>query len=291
MDTNPENSIKANSIYREMPDHVFTKLSKLIYDESGIKLGVNKKIMLTSRLNKRLKALGITKYNDYYEYIFNSNSNRDELHRMIDAVSTNKTEFFREDAHFDFLIKEALPAVTKFPGFVNNGVINIWSAGCSSGEEPYTIALMCAEYFGGCSGKFRVLATDISNKVLDIANSAIYQDNVIKSVPFAMKRKYFMLGKGNKSGYHKIVPELREKVIIQRLNLVNDNFRNIPMMDLIFCRNVVIYFDRETQNRLHRKLLDHIKTGGYLFIGHSETLNISWKDIQRIAPTIYRKLE
>ena len=276
-------------IYHEMPDSVFEKLSRIIYDEAGIKLGAHKKLMLASRLNKRLKALGIRKYSDYYNFVCNSRDNNDELQRMIDVVSTNKTDFFREDAHFNFLVKEVFPALNKLRGYGDNNEINIWSAGCSSGEEPYTIALLCAEYCGGCKGRFRVFASDISNKVLEMAKQAVYPDSAIDSVPVHLKKKYFMIGKGSREGYHKVVPELREKVIIKRHNLINDDFKRLPKMDIIFCRNVVIYFDRETQIKLHKKLLDQIYTGGYFFIGHSETLLNTIENVERIAPTIYRK--
>ena len=289
MNTGIDTSLRDSDIFHEMPDSVFVKLSRIIYDEAGIKLGEHKKLMLASRLNKRLKALGIRKYSDYYDFISNSGDNRDELQRMIDVVSTNKTDFFREDAHFDFLVKETFPALKKLRRHGEDGEINIWSAGCSSGEEPYTIALLCAEYCGGCKGRFRVFATDISNRVLEMARQAVYPDSALECVPAALKKKYFMMGKGNKTGYHKIVPELRERVIIKRQNLINDDFKSMPKMDIIFCRNVVIYFDRETQVKLHKKLLDQIYPGGYFFIGHSETLLNANENVERIAPTIYRK--
>ncbi|MFH0976634.1 MAG: CheR family methyltransferase [Spirochaetota bacterium] len=283
--------MNVNNAHPDMPDHIFEKFSRLIYDESGINLNKGKKVMLTSRLNKRLKELEIDSYSGYYDYLCNSKSRHDELFKLIDVVSTNKTDFFREDAHFNFLLTVALPVITRAKIGSNREFINIWSAGCSSGEEAYTIAVVCAEHFKSCSAGFSILATDISNRVLEKAKNAIYQNNLTDNVPSALRRKYFMMGKGNKAGYHKVVPELREKVVIKRHNLINDDFRNIPRMDIIFCRNVIIYFDRETQIKLHKKLLDNLNTGGYLFIGHSETLLNAGENVNRIEPTIYCKLK
>ncbi len=276
---------------REMPDYVYGRLSDLIYSECGIKLGENRKTMLASRLNKRLHALKMESYSEYFEYIRSAEGGRDEFVRMIDAVSTNKTEFFRESAQFDFLLQKALPALTGSAESTADACITLWSAGCSSGEEPYTLAFICAEFFSRREGSFNIVATDISTRVLDAARSAIYPDSAVGSIPNNLKRKYLMKGKGAKAGYHRVVPELVRRIRFSRHNLIRDDFNILPMMNIIFCRNVVIYFDRETQIALYRRFFDRLLPGGFLFIGHSETLYRLEENLLRIAPTIYRKRE
>ncbi|HOS38982.1 MAG TPA: protein-glutamate O-methyltransferase [Spirochaetota bacterium] len=273
----------------EMPDHLFEKFSSMIYRECGIHLPRHKKIMLAARLNKRVRALGLDSYDAYHEYVSSEGRTGAEFVRMIDAVSTNKTEFFRERAQFDFLTGEALPALVASPAYSPGAGISLWSAGCSSGEEAYTLAMLCAEFFSTARGAFSILATDISTRVLDRAQQAIYPDRELEGMDPALMRKYFMKGKGDHAGSHRVVPELRARVQVRRHNLVNGDYAALPMMHVIFCRNVVIYFDRETQNEIFRRLADRLAPGGYLFIGHSETIMNLRADLDRVGPTTYRK--
>jgi chemotaxis protein methyltransferase CheR len=274
-----------------MPDRDFRRLRDLIYEDCGINLVPAKKTMLTSRLRKRLRALGMDSFGQYYEYVSNGEGRTDERIHMLDAVSTNKTDFFREPRHFDFLMKEALPTMVRFGRWRPGRRLNVWSAGCSSGEEPYTIAMVLAEFASGKRvGDFSVLATDISTRMLEIARKGIYPERAVEPVPPALKRNYLMRGKTSKKGLCRIVPELRNRLQFQRINLNNGrDFGIRALMDMIFCRNVTIYFDRETQKKLFNKFYAQLVPGGYLFIGHSETLHGINDRFKSVAVATYRK--
>lgn len=272
----------------EMPDSLFLRFSKLLRDESGIALAPHKKTMLAARLGKRLRSLGIGSFAEYFEYLCDVRASRDELLHFIDSVSTNKTEFYRENQHFDFLGARALPelAVTA----ARSGGVNLWSAGCSSGEEAYSAAIEADDYLAGRGVPYRVLGTDICTRVLEKAFLAIYPDRDLAAVPQRHMRRYFMKGiVDERKGYHRIVPEIRRNVAFMRHNLVRDDYSSLPAMDVIFCRNVAIYFERETQVGIYRRLCDKLQPGGYLFIGHSETLAGVEAGLERVGPTTYRK--
>lgn len=273
-----------------MSDREFKRFSEFVYAECGIKLPLGKKLMLTSRLNKRLRALNVTSFDQYYDYVLSPKGRPEELTQMIDVVTTNKTEFFREAAHFDLLADQVLPALVRSDRAGNRSKLHVWSAGCSSGEEPYTLAMVLSEFFkGNMKDKFSILATDISTQVLANAKQAIYRENVIEPVPHMLKRKYLMRGKGSKAGSYRIVPELCNCVTFRRLNFMDRDFGIKTPVDIIFCRNVIIYFDRQTQIELFNKFYTQLVPGGYLFIGHSETLHGISNQFQTVAPTVYRK--
>lgn len=258
-----------------MSDSDFRRFREMVYRECGINIVLAKKTMLAGRLRKRLRELGIDSFGKYYEYVSGEGGRAGEIVRMLDVVSTNKTDFFREPGHFDTLANKVLPALVRSGKWHPGRRLNIWSAGCSSGQEPYTIAMVTAEFVSrNRTGDFSVLATDISTRVLEAARKGIYPSSAMEPVPPALKRKYTMYGKGNLDGFSRIVPELRKHVQFQRLNLNGGrNFGIRTRMDIIFCRNVIIYFDRETQRTLFQKFYDQLEPGGALFIGHSETLN------------------
>ncbi|HEY3348073.1 MAG TPA: protein-glutamate O-methyltransferase [Nitrospirota bacterium] len=264
----------------------FARIAAFIYKVCGIKLPPAKKGMLTARLAKRMKALQMNNFADYIHYVESPQGQKEELTLMINAVSTNKTDFFREPGHFDFLCSEALPTLERMSGHSQR--LAVWSAGCSSGEEPYTLAMVLSE----CSNtrNFHILATDISTRTLDIAAKAVYPENLIEPIPMNLRRKYLLRGKGKNEGVYKITPELRNLITFRRLNLMDSDF-GIRNIDIIFCRNVIIYFDRETQIELFRKYYNAMSPGGYLFIGHSETLDGISEKFIRVAPTIYRRPE
>jgi chemotaxis protein methyltransferase CheR len=274
-----------------MNEDDFLNFSSLIYSESGIHISAAKKSMLSSRLFKRLKALDIASYSLYYDYLVHSPGKTFELESLINVVSTNKTEFFRENAHFDFLHNKALPELAQNTRFKAETKFYAWSAGCSTGEEPYTIAKVISEYLQGESaGDFSLFATDISTDVLEKAMSGVYGCREVESIPDNYKKKYLMKGKGPMEGFYKIVPELRSKVIFKKLNL-QDSFYNLgSKMDFIFCRNVVIYFDKTNQRKVYTNLCNNLVPGGFLFIGHSETLIGADSNMKRIAPTVYQKI-
>jgi chemotaxis protein methyltransferase CheR len=258
-----------------MSDRDFMRFREMIYGQCGINLSPVKKIMLTSRLRKRMRILGMTSFAAYYEYVADDGGQGGEMIRMLDAVSTNKTDFFRESAHFDYLKNQALPELVRLGRWRPGSKLNVWSAGCSSGQEPYTIAMVLAKFAAeNRVGTFSILATDISTRVLEAAINGIYTEDVTAPVPQDLRRKYLMRGKGSQKGLCRIVPELREHVQFRRLNLNEGrDFGIRTRMDIIFCRNVIIYFDRDTQRVLFNKYYNQLHPGGYLFIGHSESLH------------------
>ncbi len=273
-----------------MSDREFRRFSEFIYPRCGIKLPPSKKLMLTSRLNKRLRALGMTSFEQYYNYIISPEGHSEELVHMIDVITTNKTEFFRESAHFDTLTHEVLPTLLRSGRVGSRRKLYVWSAGCSSGEEPYTLAMVLSEFFSGnVKNNFSILATDISTKMLATARQGIYDKEVIEPVPHMLKRKYLMRGKNSKAGFFRIVPELRDCINFRKLNLMDRDFDIKTPIDIIFCRNVVIYFDQQTQIKLFGKFYNLLSQDGYLFIGHSESLHGINGQFHLVTPTVYRK--
>jgi len=248
--------------------------------------------MLEARFQKRLRALGMKTFDDYCAYLFSPEGTERELHHMIDAVTTNKTDFFREPSHFDFLVSTVLPEMIALRESSAARKITIWSAGCSTGEEPYTLAMVInefAERYTGCGFAWSIIATDISTRVLEKARQAVFESTQVTPIPDQLKRKYLLKSKDRNRGLVRIVPELRKTVWFRRLNFMDEDFGMREMIDVIFCRNVIIYFDRPTQTRLLNKFYRQLVPGGYLFLGHSETLHGMDVPLVQVIPTIYRK--
>jgi chemotaxis protein methyltransferase CheR len=215
-----------------------------------------------------------------------------ELHHLIDVMTTNKTDFFREPAHFEFLARTALPEIIAQPEKGALKRVAIWSAGCSTGEEPYTLAMVISEFaekYPGLGLDCSILATDISTRVLEKARQAIYETEKVLPVPEPLKKKYLLRSRDRDKGLVRIVPELRKMVRFQRLNFIDEDFGLRERMDIIFCRNVIIYFDKPTQSKLLNKFYRQLVPGGHLFMGHSETLNGLGVPLLQVAPTVYRK--
>ena len=266
----------------------FGRLSRFIYDICGIKMPDVKKTMLEARLQKRLRSLGMHSFTDYCDYLFAPEGQEQELVQMLDMVTTNKTDFFREPDHFDRLTQNVLPDWLKRH---EGATLSIWSAGCSSGEEPYTLAMVLSEFALRNPGfDFRILATDLSTRVLEKAKTAIYPEALVQPVPIELKRKYLLRSKDRASEMVRIVPELREKVRFRRLNFMDEDFGMRDQMDIIFCRNVIIYFDRPTQEKLLQRFHRQMKPGAFIFMGHSETLSGLNVPLVSVYPTVYRKL-
>jgi chemotaxis protein methyltransferase CheR len=264
-------------------------LSTFIHEECGIRMPPSKRVMLESRLQKRLRALGMKSFREYREYLFSDEGKRNELTLCIDAVTTNKTDFFRESSHFEYLVTRALPVLINSDGEGLRKRFTIWSAGCSTGEEPYTLAMVLSEFAETMPGfDFSILATDISTRVLDKARLGVYAQESVSPVPEELKSKYLLRSKDHSKGLVRIVPRLRQKIVFQRLNFMENHFNIRDKVDVIFCRNVIIYFDRPTQEKLMNKFCRHLVPGGYLFLGHSETLNNMDVPLVPVAPTIYR---
>lgn len=274
----------------DMSDRLYEQFSQLIHSECGIKLPPIKKIMLQSRLQKRMKVIGISSFKEYYNYLTSVQGREKELAHALDVVSTNKTDFFREPSHFDYLRVMALPDIIHTLGSKLRRRIHLWSAGCSSGEEPYTLAMVLSDFLEKYPEfDYDIFSTDISQRVLSKAQQAIYSDNDAAPVPHRLKAKYLMKGKGQQVGNWRVIPELRNRIQFNRLNLMDRQFKLPNMMDIIFCRNVIIYFDRPTQVCLFQKFYNCLSPGGYLFIGHSETLYGINDQFQYIQATIYKK--
>ena len=277
---------------REMSDRDFQRFRAFVFESCGIRLTPIKKTMLTGRLMKRLRALGMSDFSAYYDYVTSKEGRSRELHHMIDVVTTNKTDFFREPGHFDVLTRHCLPALLEGSSRSTAWKLRLWSSACSSGEEPYTLAMVLENALSRPTGRwsYEILATDISTRMLERARRAIYAEEKVEDIPDAFKRKYLMRGKGARKGEVRIVPELRNRVRFQRLNLLGDGgFGLRAAMDVVFCRNVIIYFDPDTQRRLFRRMYDQMAPGGFLFIGHSETLHGIHSGFVPVATSVYRK--
>jgi len=264
----------------------FEKIRLLIYDKCGINLHDGKKELVSARLGKRLREGNFRSFAHYYDYVVTEDG-ADELVRMIDSISTNLTYFFREDSHFQKLtaILPNLLAATATKGAPR---LRIWSAACSTGEEPYSVAIKVRETMNGTPIDVKVLATDISTSVLKTAASGIYNAEKVKNVPTALVKKYFQGGTGKWEGHYRVKHDIRELVEFKRFNLMQPPPQGV-CFDIIFCRNVMIYFDKQTQGALVNRLYDSLATGGYLFIGHSESLTGLNHRLKYIEPSVYRK--
>lgn len=273
-----------------LKDREFNLFSSFIYEQVGIKLPPSKKIMLEARLQKRIKALGFSTFEEYGAYVFSAEGKRDELIHLIDVVTTNKTDFFREPAHFEYLVKSAIPTLIESRDAGMRAPFRIWSAGCSTGEEPYTMSMVLSEFAEYRPGfRSSILATDISTAVLAKARNAIYAEDRADPIPLALKKKHLLKSKDKGKALVRIRPHLRSMVRFGRLNFMEEFGMHEPM-DVIFCRNVIIYFDKPTQERLLNRFCRQLVKGGYLFLGHSESINGLDVPLTPVASTVYRKL-
>ncbi|MGE4421819.1 MAG: protein-glutamate O-methyltransferase CheR [Pseudodesulfovibrio sp.] len=276
-----------NLVRSEMGDAEFRRFSDLIQTELGIKMPPSKKVLLQSRFQKRLRALGMSGYKEYCDYVFSDAGREQERMHLIDVVTTNTTHFFREPKHWDIMNNIVLPELWS-RGVGRSSALRIWSAGCSSGEEPYTLGMVLHEWGVGRQGfDFSILATDISQKILAEAKRAVYSMDKVEDVPMQYKKKYMLKSKDKQ--LVKMDAILRNKVSFQQLNFMED-FRLQNSQNIIFCRNVVIYFDRSTQEVLFNKFCNNLQPGGYLFIGHSESLSGMTLPIRQVAPTVFQRL-
>lgn len=263
----------------------FDYIISLIYDRTRIRLHDGKQHLIRSRLGKRMRAHGIESFEDYCHFLQTS-ADEDELVHVVDALTTNFTNFLREQDHFDFMVDRALPAV--LPAGRNN--FRVWSAACATGEEPYSIAFYLAERFPLTEGwNWDVLATDISTKALSKARAAIYRLERAQTLPKDWLKRYCQRGTGEYDGHFRIKSALTDRIEFKQLNLLGSLSIPTPF-ELIFCRNVMIYFDRPTQEQLVAQLARFLVPGGYLLIGHSESLNGLNVPFKCERPSIYRKL-
>lgn len=264
-------------------------IRQLVYEKSRINLGANKKELVMARLSKRLRALGLHSYKDYIDLI-DSSEGKDELTNLIDSISTNHTFFFREETHFMFLSSVVLPQFCP-PGTEKlQRNFRIWSAASSTGEEPYSIAITLDQYFSNTPGwNWNIQCTDISTRVLQKAYEGIFPKERLEKIRPETLRKYFQKGRDEYEGYYRVIAELRRRMRFDIVNLLQPSYPFNDTFQVIFCRNVMIYFDRETQQELVEKLTRQIVPGGYLMIGHAESLTNIKHRLRMIKPAIYQK--
>lgn len=274
------------SLGLQVNEKQYRQLAQLVYSLSGINLGDSKKELLRARLAKRMRTCGCL---DVHQYIGRLEADRSgqELVLFLDCITTNKTDFFREPQHFDFLVREVLPKLDKLCG--PNAPLRIWSAACSTGEEPYTLAMVLKENrsLWERRGAF-ILASDLSTKVLEHAKNGIYTQDRVADMPRQIITTYFQRGTNRWVGHVRVRSELRSMVQYKRINLM-DPFEGEQPFHVIFCRNVMIYFDKPTQERLVDKFHDCLVPGGYLFVGHSESLTGIRHRLGFVRPAVYRR--
>jgi chemotaxis protein methyltransferase CheR len=264
----------------------FRLLADFIGEYSGIKMPLSKITMLEGRLRRRLRATGINSFDDYCSYLFGEGMESETVH-FIDIVTTNKTDFFREPKHFDVLAETALPELAG----QGHREIRAWSSACSTGAEPYTMAMIMAESIEKQEiGNFTILATDLSTDVLEKARRGVYDVELLRPVPPEMKRKYLMQPLNPQRQALRVSPRLRSRVGFARLNLMDSAYGLGDPMHIVFCRNVLIYFDKPTQKNVLQRLCDCLMPGGYLFIGHSESITGFNLPVRQVANTVFKKL-
>lgn len=271
----------------QLTDKEFATIANFIEKNVGIKMPENKRLMMQSRLMVRLRKLGMHAFSEYIEYVFHKDTKGEELILMIDALTTNKTDFFREADHFVYMTNSVLPEFAQ----KNKNTVKLWSAACSSGEEPYTLSIVMKEFMRKNPNKisaFTITASDISTKVLDKAIKAVYDLSALNEIAVDIKKMYFLKSTDKINPKVCVKPEVRKQIKFMRLNFMDDDFRMPETYQIIFCRNVLIYFDKETQEAVIRKLLRYLEPNGYLFLGHSETILNMDLPLKTVAPTVYQ---
>lgn len=275
----------ANTREFDLTTEAFGYIRTLVMENTGIVINDNKRELIYSRLSKRLRSLGLRSFDDYLKVLDHGN-NRQEMVAFINSITTNLTAFFRENHHFEFLRDTGIPECVTRAGA--GGTIRVWSAGCSTGEEPYSIAMTFAETLGFSGVDWRILATDIDTEVLASANRRIYAEDRVTGISPPTLKRWFRRGTGPNTGRVQVSPQLAERITFRQLNLIQPwPFKQ--KFDIIFCRNVVIYFDLETQKKIFNNYANHLNDNGLLFIGHSESLFKVTDRFDSIGHTIYRK--
>ncbi len=268
-------------------DQEFERMRKIIHARFGINLTEHKRSLLVGRLQKHIATLGFHSFQEYYEHLV-ADTTEKALCELVDRISTNHTYFNREKSHFDFFVDTVLPGLVESQGRSASRDIRVWCAGCSTGEEPFMLLMLMREFFGADYEQWEagILATDISQRALDIARAGVYSEDRVRALPESLLRKYLSkLPDGN----WVVNDLLRREAVFRRFNLMNETFPFKKKFHVIFCRNVMIYFDKETRGSLLGKFYDCLESGGYLFIGHSETLGREQKRFQYLVPAVYQK--
>jgi chemotaxis protein methyltransferase CheR len=272
-----------------LSDRHFRSISELIEGEVGIKLPPGKQLMLEGRLQKRIRALNYPGPNEYVDALIDGGSADSELVHLIDCVTTNKTDFFREPSHFAFMKNVAVPNILAARQRGPAG-LKIWSAACSTGMEAYSTAMVLDDMVkNGSRFQFRILGTDISAGVLRLAKAGIYTREATAPVPETLARRYFLHSRDRSRAEMRVVPELRRLTHFMRMNLMDKSYPVDRDVDIIFCRNVLIYFEKHNQRKVVDQLCEHLRPGGYLMVGHSESMvHAGSLRLKQIQPTIFR---
>lgn len=280
-------ALRAQSVDDRLSKRNFEALSRYIYDYSGIKMPMTKITMLEGRLRRRLRATGISSLDAYCDYLFTRNGLATESTYLIDAVTTNKTDFFREPKHFEYMEQVGLPQMLA----AGHKQLRLWSSACSTGAEPYTMAMVLQEFVrANREVDYRILATDLSTDVLQAAMRGVYHRDMLIPVQKSLQQKYVMTPRDKTRSDVRISPRLRAKVGFARLNLMDESYPVGDLMHMIFCRNVLIYFDKVTQAKVLTRLCDCLMPGGYLFVGHSESVTGISLPVKQVANTVFRKI-
>jgi chemotaxis protein methyltransferase CheR len=277
-------SVEATTIASEarLSDADLSRIVRLVYERSGISLHSGKRALVMARLQKRLRSGGFTSFKKYLEIVERDRSGT-EVTALLDAIATNHTSFFREPQHFDFLQKTVLPS------FAGGKPLRVWSAACSSGEEPVTIAITILDALQSAAPpSIRLLATDLSTKALAAASAGVYKMERVAGIPLDILRRHFQKGLGEQAGTARVAPHVRKLIEYRQLNFLDATDLN-ERFDVIFCRNVMIYFDHTVQQRVVSLLERHLVPGGYLFISHSESLNGTTHGLRWVAPAVYQR--
>jgi len=264
----------------------FSRLAKFIQDYSGIKMPISKQTMLEGRLRRRMVALGFDDINDYCGYLFEEQGLDDEAVNLIDSVTTNKTDFFREPEHFTFL------ETTGLPGLIAKGRQKLkgWSSACSTGAESYTLAMVLEQFCAANRGvDYQILSTDLCTEVLDQAHYGVYDNATIAPVPLSLRKQYLLQARDRHLDEVRVVPAIRAKMTFARLNIMDATYPVDRDMDMLFCRNMLIYFEKDVQAQVLKRLCGHIRPGGYLFLGHSESVAGIDLPIDQVANTVFQR--
>lgn len=276
----------------QISDELFLKLGRMITEKYGIKMSAEKKIMFQARLQRRLRELDIKSFDEYARRLFTTEHDSVEISILADYISTNKTDFFREKEHFQFITDHVLPEIFCEKQTNSFFQLKLWSAGCSSGQEAYSMAITLEEFMQSRNFRFdySIVATDISGRMLKTARQAVYPMSQVEEIPLEIKKRYFLKSKSLIDQKVRIVKNLRDRVKPAYLNLMDNVYVLDTQFDLIFLRNTLIYFEHQIQQQVLTKILDKLKIGGYLFIGHSESLINMNLPIRSIAPSVYVKI-
>ncbi|MDR3438056.1 CheR family methyltransferase [Telmatospirillum sp.] len=279
------------TLYDPMSTRDFERLGDIIEQHCGIRMPATKRTMVEGRLRRRVKALKLSSLHEYCRYILDEGALDAELVNLIDVVTTNKTDFFREMEHFRFLSSVGLKTLMQLPhGPGRDRPMKFWSAACSTGAEPYTLAMVLREFERTQrSFRFEIYATDICTEVLAQAKLAVYPESMASTVPPDLAGRYLRRSRRRDNPTLRLVPEIRQAVRFGHLNLMDPEYRMPTDMDVIFCRNILIYFDKPTQKAVLDKLCRHLRPGGYLFVGHSETVSSLDLPIVQAATAIFMR--